>query len=108
MSDTLEFERFVRKPFVVESTVITAENIDAIAKLVGVDGVTKVKDGEKFIPLDRRVIPNMNRAYIGWHFTRMDENYRCYSPRIFEQQFLAVGEESEITLQLENGVSSES
>lgn len=99
MSDTLEFERFVRTPFVVEAVVITEENIDEIAKLVG---EVKVKDGEKYIALDRRIVPNLGRAYQGWYFTRLDDNYRCYSEKIFNQQFVAVGDETEVTIQLES------
>ena len=100
MSDTLEFERFVRTPFVVEATLITDENIEQIAELIG---QVRVKDGEKYIALDRRVVPNLGRAYIGWYFTQMDDNYRCYSPKIFTQQFVEVGDRDEITIKLDKG-----
>jgi hypothetical protein len=94
MSDDISYDRFVRTPFVVESTVITKENIQEIADLVG---EVKEKAGELYIALDRRVVPNLSKAFIGWHFTRMDDNYRCYSPKVFEQQFIAVPEDGMIS-----------
>lgn len=100
--DTLSFERYVRTPFVVEATIINEENIDEIAKLVGVDGVARERNGEKFIALDRRVIPNVNRAFIGWYFTKMDDNYRCYSPKLFKDLFVEVGDKTEIAIQFTN------
>lgn len=97
MSDSVEFDRYIRTPFVVEATVITEENIDEIAELIG---EVKVRNGEKYIALDRRVVPNMGRAYIGWFFTRLDDNYRCYNQKVFEKQFKAVGDQTEVTIAL--------
>ena len=99
MSDSLEVQRFVRTPFVVEATLITEENIDEIGKLIG---EVKTKDGEKYIAIDRRIVPNFSRAYLGWYFTQMDDKYRCYAPKVFTQQFVAVGDKTEITIQLED------
>jgi len=104
MSDTLEFERYVRTPFVVESIVITEENIDEIAELVG---EVKVRNGEKYIALDRRIVPNLGRAHLGWHFTRLDDNYRCYSPKVFAAQFVEVGDRTEVTIEMSKAISSE-
>lgn len=80
----IEFNNYVRTPFAVEATLITNENIDAIADLVG---TVRVKNGEKYIALDRRIVPNISRAYVGWFVTRLGDNYRCYSPKVFSEQF---------------------
>jgi hypothetical protein len=79
------FITFNRKPFTVEAVQITEENIDALGPLVG--SVKTSGEGEKFITLDRRIVPNVRRAYVGWWITRMNDNLRCYSPKIFEEQF---------------------
>ena len=89
MESAVTFNPFVRRPFPVEAEVITAENIDAFAKLLG---ELKEKDGEKHILLDRRIIPQIKRAYIGWYVTKLDENYRCYSPKVFDREFVAMDE----------------
>ena len=86
----MEFSSFVRRPFLVEAVQITEENIHELAKLIG---EVKYKDGAPYIALDRRVIPNIRRAYIGWWFTKLDDNLRCYSGKVFEQEFAAYTEE---------------
>ena len=80
----MEFTSFVRRPFIVTAIQITAENIDELAPLVG-----EVKEGEngKYIALDRRIIPNIRKAFIGWWITKLDDNVRCYSPKVFDQEF---------------------
>jgi len=80
----LPFSLFVRTPFSVEALIITEENIDEVAKLVG---TVKTKNDEKYIALDRRVVPNISRAFIGWYLTRLGDNLRCYSPKVFMEQF---------------------
>jgi hypothetical protein len=80
----LPFSQFVRTPFSVEALIITEENIESVARLVG---TVRVKNDEKYIALDRRVVPNISRAYIGWYLTRLGDNLRCYSPKVFMEQF---------------------
>lgn len=81
----MEFIQFVRKPFTVEAVEITADNIAEVAKLVG---EVKTKNDVTFIILDRRIVPNVNRAYIGWFMTRLGDHYRCYSAKVFREQFM--------------------
>lgn len=81
----MEFNEFVRRPFKVEATRITEENIEEIAKMIG---EVKTKGNEKFILLDKRIVPSMNRAYVGWWVTRFNDNLRCYSNKIFTEQFM--------------------
>ena len=81
-----DFETFVRTPFAVRATKITEENIEDIAQMVG---EVRSKNGEKFIALDRRVVPNVSRAFVGWWVTVLNGNIRCYAPKVFGEQFEA-------------------
>jgi len=81
----MEFEPFVRRPFRVEAIEITLENMSEIAELIG---DVRTKDGTTFIAIDRRIVPNVNRAFAGWWMTRLNDNYRCYNPKVFREQFI--------------------
>jgi hypothetical protein len=82
----LEFTKFVRKPFTVEATEVTTENIAEIAEKIG---TLRTKDnGTPYIAVDRRLVPNLFRVYPGFWMTQMGDNIRCYSRRIFRQQFI--------------------
>lgn len=81
----MEFKEFVRKPFTVEAVEITAENIEEISKFVG--DLNKKEDGTPYIQVDRRKIPSGFRVYPGFWMTRMGDKIRCYSRRIFSEQF---------------------
>ena len=87
MNPEVTFTSFVRKPFCVEAVQITAENIGSLATLLG---ELKEKDGEVSILIDRRIIPNIKKAYIGWWVTKLDDNLRCYSPKVFEKEFTSI------------------
>lgn len=82
----MEFTEFVRKPFVVEAVEVTEENIADVAEFVGT--LRTKDDGTPYIQVDRRLIPNIYRVYPGFWMTRMGDNIRCYSKRIFEEQFI--------------------
>lgn len=82
---TMEFTEFVRKPFVVEAIEITTENITEIADFIGI--LREKEDGTPFISVDRRLIPNVYRVFPGFWMTRMGDNIRCYSKKIFLEQF---------------------
>jgi len=88
----MEFTQFIRKPFPVEVIEITLDNIQEVAELISGEVITK---GDKtFVQLNRRVIPNVNRAFIGWFLTCLDGKFRCYSAKVFNEQFAS--QESEI------------
>jgi hypothetical protein len=82
----MEFKSFVRKPFVVQAVEVTVENINEVAKYVG--DVREREDGTKYILVDRRLVPNVFRVYPGFYMTKMGENVRCYSRKIFREQFV--------------------
>lgn len=89
--NSMEFTKFVRKPFVVEGLEITRENIAEVAKFIGelreVDGLSP------YIIVDERYVPNVDRVYVGYFMTKMGSNVRCYSKNIFKKQFIEQTEE---------------
>lgn len=89
----MEFNSFVRKPFTVEAVEITEDNIAEIAELVGV--LRKKDDGTPYIRVDRRLVPNIYQVYPGFWMTKMGDNIRCYSKKIFKEQFLESNKEIE-------------
>lgn len=82
----MEFTTFVRKPFVVEAVEVTEENIAEVAELIGT--LRQKENGTPFIQVNRRLVPNLFRVYIGFWVTQMGDNVRCYSRRVFTQQFV--------------------
>lgn len=82
----MDFTTFVRKPFTVEAVEVTRENIAEIAPLVGT--LKEKDDGTPYIHVDKRLVPNIFRVYPGFWMTKMNDNIRCYSKRIFLEQFI--------------------
>jgi uncharacterized protein with HEPN domain len=95
------FSTFVRKPFIVEAIQVTTENIGELAELVGV--LREKDNGTPYIQVDRRLVPNIYRVYPGFWMTKMGDNIRCYSKRIFMDQFIEATEEIENWVQFMNG-----
>src|SRR6476469_3823892 len=83
---SMQFTTFVRKPFVVEAVEVTADNIAEVAKYVG--DLREEDDGTQYILVDRRLVPNIARVYTGFYMTKMGKNVRCYSRKIFRDQFI--------------------
>jgi hypothetical protein len=82
----MEFTTFVRKPFTVQAIEITTENIHEVAKYIG--DVREREDGTEYILVDERLVPNVLRVGPGYYMTKMGENVRCYSRKIFREQFI--------------------
>ncbi len=87
----MQFTTFVRKPFVVDAVEVTTENIAEVAKYVG--DLREKEDGTPYILVDRRLVPNVFRVYPGFFMTKMGENVRCYSRKIFKEQFMVQTDE---------------
>jgi len=81
---------YVRRPFMVSATKVTEENITELAVLLGKLGTDE--HGQCII-LDRRVVPNIKRAYVGWYITEVNDSYRCWAPEYFEQAFIPYSDE---------------
>lgn len=86
-----EFTDYVRKPFKIEAVQITDDNMDELCELVGKE--VQSKGNTRYIVLNKRIIPNGFRAYVGWWVTQMGDQLRCYPNRIFHDQFTAMNEE---------------
>lgn len=100
---TVEFETFVRMPFTIQATQVTEENIDELCKLVGHE-VKKKADGTRYIVVNRKIVPQGYRAYIGWWVTQMGDNLRVYPNKVFEDQFTVLTAESATWFGLETEV----
>lgn len=81
----MQFDTFVRKPFLVEAVEITEENIEELAKFIGT--LKRKGNGTPFIQVDSTKVPNIPRVYPGYWLTRMGKKTRCYSQRVFKQEF---------------------
>jgi len=101
----MEFDTFVRKPFKVQAVEITRENIAEVAKYVG--DLKEKDDGTPFILVDKRLVPNVFRVFPGFWMTRMGENVRCYSKKIFVEQFVQSTVEIDQWVDWMNGVGEE-
>ena len=82
----MDFNEFVRKPFIVEAMEITKENIEEVAKYIG--DIEEGNNGDKFIRVDHNLVPNVTRVYPGFYMTRMGDHIRCYSRKVFLEQFV--------------------
>lgn len=103
----MEFANFVRKPFVVEAIEVTEENINDLAEYIGT--MRKKDDGTPYIAVDRRLIPNVYRVYPGFWMTRMGDNIRCYSKKVFTEQFVEKTEKMDVWIEwINSGAQEES
>ncbi len=89
---TIEYNSYVRKPFRVEAIEITEDNIAEVAPLIGELREKDDNSKTKFIYVDRRLVPNIWRVYPGFFMTKMGDNIRCYSRRVFLEQFVLADE----------------
>lgn len=87
----MNFQTFVRKPFVVDAIEVTNDNIAEVAKFVG--DLREDDDGTVYILVDRRLVPNVARVFPGFFMTKMGKNVRCYSRKIFKDQFIVQTDE---------------
>jgi len=82
----MNFQTYDRIPFQVQAVEITEENLDEAAKFIG--DVKEDDDGTRYILVDSRMVPSITRVYVGYFMTRIGKKVRCYSPRIFHEQFV--------------------
>ena len=84
----MDFDEFIRKPFVVRAVLITEQNIDEVAEYIGTLRTTK--EGDRYIQVNRRLIPYLLEVYPGYWMTRMGDKIRCYTDDVFEDQFTEI------------------
>lgn len=82
---SMDFTQFIRKPFLVEAVEVTRENIHELSPLIGVFGED---ENGPYIEADREKVPTVYRVTPGYWVTKMGKNIRCYSSRVFGEQFI--------------------
>lgn len=82
----MDFKPYLRKPFEVQAVIIDENNFEEVSELIGTE-VRELEDGGLCIIIDKRVIPAVNRAFVGWVLTRMGNTYKVYNPKAFADQF---------------------
>lgn len=82
----INYDEVVRRPFKVKAIQITEDNIEQLARYIG--DLKEDDDGNVYILVDRRMVPNVAKAYVGFWMTRMRDQTRVYSKRVFNQQFM--------------------
>lgn len=97
----MEFTTFVRKPFEVQAIEVTKDNIEEVATFVG--DLKHKDDGTPYILVDRRIVPNVPKVYVGFWMTKMGDNIRVYSRNIFNSQFVEADEHVQAWLNYLNG-----
>jgi hypothetical protein len=80
----MQFKPYNRNPFEVEALLITEENLEEVAPLIG---NMRKKGNSRYIAVNALLVPHIPRVYVGWWVTRQDNTLRCYSPRAFSEQF---------------------
>lgn len=81
----MEMQTFVRKPFTVEAIQITNDNIKELAPLIG---TIRTHKGKFYIEVNRKKVPVLSEVEIGYWMTKVENGkIRCYSDRVFKQQF---------------------
>lgn len=88
----MELTEYIRKPFIVEAIEITEENVEDVAVYIG-DVVYDDNDKVMFIDVDKNLVPGVNRVYLGFYMTRMGDHIRCYSRRVFFDQFTMLNDD---------------
>ena len=85
---TIEFDKYVRKPFIVEAVEITEANIEQLAPHIG---KLVYKDPENksgpYIEVDRKKIPGVFVVKPGYYFAKIGKARRCYSGKVFNEWF---------------------
>lgn len=82
----MDFVAYARKPFLIQVVEVTEENLEEIAEMIG--SLRKHGDGTQYIRVDHKIIPGLDRVYVGWWLTKLGENIRCYSSNSFHSQFV--------------------
>ncbi|MCA9367094.1 hypothetical protein KC887_02375 [Candidatus Kaiserbacteria bacterium] len=82
----LNFESYERVPFTIEAVEITEYNLEEVAKSVG--DIQTDENGNRYIKVDRRLIPALTEVYPGYFMTKMDKKNRCYTPELFAKLFV--------------------
>lgn len=98
----MDTKTVICKPFVVEATEITEENLEEVASIMG-STVEQLEDGTRYIFVNRRVVPNVSRVFPGFYMTKMGDNIHCYTKKLYNQKFYDWSEEAQAWIDFMNG-----
>lgn len=84
---SLETIDFVRKPFVVKVVEVTVDNMEEINKKHRIGDLGEKDDGTPFIAVKTKKADKIFRVFPGYFVVEMGRNVRCFSRKIFFQQF---------------------
>lgn len=81
---------FVRKPFVVKVIEVTIDNMEELNEKYKLGTLEKKDDGTPYLALPARKGGSTFRVFAGYLVVDMGKNARCYSRKVFYQQFEAI------------------
>lgn len=91
----------IRKPFKVEAVEVTRENIHELSEFIG--ELKHKQDGTPYIQSDKKLVGNTFKVWPGFYVTLLNKKVRCYSRRVFFEQFLELDEATESWVNYING-----
>src|SRR4051812_13843273 len=98
----MDFENYIRKPFGVKAIEVTKENIHEIAAMVG--KIHYNDEGVPYIEVDKNRVPNIAQVWPGYWLTKTGNGkVRCYTRKVFNNQFVASTDEIEDWIRFING-----
>lgn len=94
----MNFQNYVRTPFAIKALEVTEENFEDVAAFCG-KSIEVTSKGDRYIFVNRRIIPTGSKIFVGWWITLMDDNVRCYPPRSFNSQFVPLEGTTEFVIE---------
>lgn len=92
------FQDYVRTPFAIKAIEVTEDNFEDVAAFCG-KSIEVTSKGDRYIFVNRRIIPTGSKIFVGWWITLMDDNVRCYPPRSFNSQFVPLDGKTEFVVE---------
>ena len=83
----MNFNDYTRIPFTLSAALVTDENLEEVCELLGTE-INTDDAGNRYVVVNRRVVPTGYRVFPGWYITKMNDNLRCYSAKSFNNQFV--------------------
>ncbi len=84
---SLETTDFVRKPFVVKVIEVTIDNMKEVNDTHHIGSLEEKEDGTPFIAVKTKKADKPFRVFPGYFVVEMGRNVRCFSRKLFFQQF---------------------
>lgn len=100
----MKTEQYARKPFLVDTVEVTAENMEEVAKWCGgkIDSIERGNRTIKFIkvPVSRPMNERQTKAFIGDRVLRAGKkSFKCYTAKAFDDCFEKPSEDGTVSIQ---------